>query len=633
MSSVLLGRPLATKEDKVQRVGSVAGVAVLGLDALASAAYGPEALLTVLLPLGTGGLRYVGLLTGLIVGVLALLFLSYRQTIGAYPGGGGAYTVAKENLGTTASLVAASSLAVDYLLNVAVAISAGVGALISMVPTLRPYTLALCLGILAVLTVLNLRGVRTTGTVFMIPTYVFLGSLFAVVAFGAFAHITHSARAHGPSPSSSAATATASVWLLARAFANGCTAMTGVEAVSNGIPIFRDPAEVKARRTLLLINLFLAGLLVGGAWLCSAEGITATVPGSARYESVLSRIVAATVGRGMPYYVAVSSVVTVLALSANTSFADFPRLCRFLAQDGFLPDSFMDRGRRLAYSHGILALAGLAGLLLIVFGGITDALIPLFAVGAFLAFTMSQLGMVAHWKKQKTRHAKWCLLQNATGAAATASTLCVIIASKFLEGAWISVLFFLGLVLLFRQVRAHYDYVATATAPEEPPSLRPAPAPLAVVPLRRWNAVTMKALGFAMGLAPRVVAVQVLTDSDVVEDLSEQWEHLVGAPSREHGHEAPKLFVLRSKYRRLFGPLLDFMHRLARENPDRQIAVIVPELVERHWYQYLLHRNNASLLKSLLTLKGGPQIVIVSAPWYLADWMPERRRLFGFRPR
>jgi amino acid transporter len=590
-------------------------------------------LLTVLLPLGAGGLRYVGVLTAFIVAVLALLFLSYRQTIGAYPGGGGAYTVAKENLGTTASLVAAGSLAVDYLLNVAVAISAGVGALVSMAPGLRPHTLALCLGILALLTVLNLRGVRTTGTVFMIPTYLFVASLFTVVAIGVFTALTHSTAEHHAARSSSGATASVSVWLLARAFASGCTAMTGVEAVSNGVPIFRDPAEVRARRTLALISLFLGGLLVGIAWLCRAEGITATEPGSPQYESVLSRIVASTVGRGPFYYVALSSILMVLALSANTSFAGFPRLCRFLAQDRFLPLGFMDRGRRLAFSRGILTLAGFAAVLLVAFGGITDALIPLFAVGAFLAFTTSQLGMVAHWKKQEARHARWCLVQNAAGAVATGATLCVIIASKFVEGAWISVLLFIGFVVLFRQVRKHYDFVDRATSPDEPLSLRPATPPLAVVPLRRWDAVTMKALGFAMGLAPRVVAVQVLTDSEVVEDLSGRWERLVGAPSREHGHEAPELVVLRSKYRRLYGPLIDFVHGLAKENHDRQIAVIVPELVERRWYHYLLHRNSASLLKSLLTLQGGPELVIVSAPWYLADWMPERRRLFRFQTR
>jgi amino acid transporter len=631
LSALFFGQPLATAEEGVERVGPLGGVAVLGLDALASAAYGPEALLTVLLPLGVGGLRYVGVLTSLIILLLVVLFLSYRQTITAYPGGGGAYTVAKENLNTTASLLAAAALSVDYLLNVAVAISAGVGALVSMVPSLRDHTLVLCLGTLVLLTLVNLRGVRTTGALFMIPTYLFVGSLLTVIAFGVHASLTHSI--HPVASSSAPAAAPASMWLLARAFANGCTAMTGVEAVSNGVPIFRDPPEIRARRTLALVNLFLATLLCGIAWLCHTYGITATEPGTLQYESVLSRVVAGTIGRGPFYYVTVSSVVAVLALSANTSFADFPRLCSCLAHDRFLPAAFMGRGRRLAFSYGILVLAILAAVLLVLFGGITDSLIPLFAVGAFLAFTMSQVGMVAHWKKQHTRHAKLCLVQNAAGAVATTATLAVVVASKFVEGAWISVLLFLGLVLLLRQMRAHYEFIESATAPEAPLRLAPAAPPIAVVPLRRLNAVTMKALGFATGFSPRVIAVQVLTDTELVEDLSKRWDDLVAAPARAQKGTVPELVVQRSQYRELFGPLLEFVRKLEQENPERQVAVIVPELVERRWYQYLLHRNSASLLKALLTLRGGPQIVIVSAPWYLADWLPERRRLFDFRLR
>ncbi|HMI87219.1 MAG TPA: APC family permease, partial [Polyangiaceae bacterium] len=344
----------------------------------------------------------------IIVTLLVLLFFSYRQTIDTYPNGGGAYTVARENIGPTASLLAAAALALDYLLNVAVAISAGVGALVSAVPDLLPHTLLLCLSVLLLLTVINLRGVRAAGLVFMLPTYLFLGSLFAVIGIG----LTKTLWFGGGPPAVVEATAApvamsaASGWLLLRAFANGCTAMTGVEAVSNGVSLFRPPSEVGARRTLGAIVVCLIVLLTGIAFLARRYGVTATVPGEPGYESLLSRLTATIAGRGPLYYGTMGSVMTVLALSANTSFAGFPRVCRMLAADRFLPEPFVHRGRRLAFSHGIVVLALLSAFLLVIFRGITDRLIPLFAIGALAAFTMSQVGMTAHWRKQSGGRAK-----------------------------------------------------------------------------------------------------------------------------------------------------------------------------------------------------------------------------------
>jgi amino acid transporter len=398
LRELLFGRPLRSEEQEAQKIGPLRGIPVLGLDALASAAYGPEAALTILIPAGAAASAYIGPVSAVIIALLALVYLSYRQTIAAYPNGGGSYTVASENLGRIPGLIAASALALDYVLNAAVAISAGVGAVVSAVPALLPHTLALCLAILALLTLVNLRGVRESGLVFMAPAYAFLGCLGVTIVIG----VVRALGAHGhpvpvaTPPVPGRATAAVGTWLVLRAFASGCTAMTGVEAVSNGVPIFKDPAVRMAQRTLTVIVASLAALLAGIAYLSHAYGIVATPPGRAGYESVLSQLIAAVTGRGVFYYGAIASVVAVLCLSANTSFAGFPRLCRVLALDEYLPAEFAHPGRRLVYSVGIVGLALLAGLLLVVFGGITDRLIPLFAVGAFLAFTMSQAGMVVH---------------------------------------------------------------------------------------------------------------------------------------------------------------------------------------------------------------------------------------------
>ena len=411
----LLGRRLATYEEGEQRVGVIAGIPMLGLDALGSAAYGPEAALTLLIPLGAAGVSYIGPISTLIIVLLMVVYFSYRQTIAAYPHGGGSYTVAKDNLGTTAGLFAAAALLLDYVLVVAVGISAGVGALVSALPDLQPHTLSLCLAILLLITIVNLRGVRESGLAFMAPTYLFIVSLLSVLAIGVVK--TMLAQGH-PVPVEApaalpAATTAASLWVLMRAFASGCTAMTGVEAVSNGVTAFREPAVPHAQRTLTAIIGLLAVMLAGIAYLCHVYTIGATEPGQAGYQSILSQLVAAVVGRGVFYYITIGSVLSVLALSANTGFADFPRLCRVIAGDGFLPSGFAHRGRRLVYSQGIIVLAVLSAGLLIAFGGITDHLIPLFAIGAFLAFTLSQAGMVVHWWRLGGAHAKKSMAINA----------------------------------------------------------------------------------------------------------------------------------------------------------------------------------------------------------------------------
>ena len=621
LTDYVFGRRLATLEEGEQRVGVWAGIPMLGLDALGSAAYGPEAALTLLIPLGTAGIWYIGPISTLIVVLLLVVYFSYRQTIGAYPQGGGSYTVAKENLGTTAGLFAAAALLLDYVLVVAVGISSAVGALVSAIPRLQPFTLPLCLAILAAIMLVNLRGVRESGRAFVVPTYLFVVSLLSVVGIG----LVKTLLAGGSPtpvlapPALPPAVTSASLWLLMHSFASGCTAMTGVEAISNGVTAFREPAVPHARRTLTAIIAILAILLAGIAFLARVYHIGATEPGVEGYQSILSQLVAAVIGRGPFYYVTIGSVLAVLALSANTGFADFPRLCRVIAIDGFLPSGFAHRGRRLVYSHGIVVLAGLSGLLLIIFGGITDRLIPLFAVGAFLAFTLSQAGMVAHWKRVGGKHALASMAINGAGAVCTAVTLAVVLIAKFAEGAWVMVLLVPALLALFRGVHAHYQAISREVATTEPLDAAMLVPPVALVPIRGWSKITRKALRLALKISPDVYALHIVGNEQVMVELEDGWETLVREPARAAHVAAPKLIVVYSPYRRLYAPLKEVVLDLKHSHPERDIAVIVPELVGTRWWHYVLHNQTATLIKAYLRLSGFRRDVVVSVPWYLAE--------------
>ncbi len=613
----IFGRPLASGEAGEQRIGTAGGVPTFGLDALSSAAYGPEAAITVLLPLGAAGLTFIFPITMAIVILLGIVYFSYRQTIAAYPNGGGSYTVARENLGANAGLLAAAALMTDYVLNVAVGISAGVGALISAVPNLEPYTLTLCLAILILLTLVNLRGIGEAGRLFMLPTCIFILSLGATVAWGLFATISAGGHPQPVIPPAHLAKAAegVSAWLLLRAFASGCTAMTGVEAVSNGVQAFREPVVPAARRTLTAIIVILMVLLMGIAYLARAYHIGATEPGTSHYQSVLSQLIGAVAGRGIFYWVSIVSILLVLCLSANTSFADFPRLCRAVADDGYLPYSFTDRGRRLVYSEGIWVLALLSGFLLAVFDGITDRLIPLFAVGAFLAFTLSQSGMVAHWWKSKGRGALGSMAVNALGAAATALTVMIVAVVKFMAGAWIVVLLVPSLVALMLAIRRHYRRIERETAPSDL-KLSDLREPLVIVPILSWSSIAENALRFAITLS-REIEVLHIESEDSPNSLKQIWPSRVEQPARETKQAVPRLTVLKSPFRFVVQPILDHVLEIERNNPDRTIAVLLPELVERQWYQYFLHNQRARILAARLLLQGAHRIVIVNVPWYL----------------
>ena len=618
---LVVGKPIQNSDERAEQIGPAQGIPIFGLDALSSAAYGPEAALNLLIPLGLLGVRYIVPVSAAIIALLVIVYFSYRQTIAAYPSGGGSYTVARFNLGAPASLLAAAALLADYVLTAAVGISAGVGALISAFPSLLPHTVSICVGILIVITVLNLRGVRDAGLAFAVPTYLFVGTLLITIAVGIFRVVLsggHPTPVVPPAPPLPE-TAVVSYWLLLKVFASGCTALTGVEAVSNGVKAFREPAVKNAQRALTVIIFLLAVLLAGISYLVKAYGIVATDPGLPGYQSILSMLSAAVFGRGFFYYLTIASILVVLSLSANTAFADFPRLCRAIAQNNYLPRVFGYRGRRLVYTYGIVVLAVLCGGLLVLFGGITDRLIPLYAVGAFLAFTLSQSGMVRHWWKNRGPHWRRKVFVNGLGGSVTGITVVVVLFAKFLQGAWITLLFIPFTIVIFVLVRRHYHSVRVLTACKDPVDVAGlSQPPIAVIVIDRWSTITRQGIEFAARLSPEVIALHVsLTEYNEV--LREEWERYVEQPFRAAGKEPPQLHALPSPYRFVIVPIVQFILDLSKKHPTRNIIVVIPELVEDKWYEYFLHNQRAHLLEWVLLARGNKRIFAVSAPWYIGE--------------
>jgi amino acid transporter len=630
VSSLLFGRRLANREGNTRRLGVGEGIAATGLDALASAAYGPEAALTILAPLGAERLHLIRPVMAAVLVLLMMLYLSYRQTIAAYPKKGGSYAVAKENMGANAGLLAASALMIDYVLNVAVGISAGVAALTSAIPHFHPYTLELCLAILLLLTVVNLRGTLEAGVVFSLPTYLFVASFGGLLLVGAA-----KAAFSGGSPVSIVAlprpvraSEGVTLWLLLRAFASGCTAMTGVEAVSNSVSAFRDPTVRYARRVLTGIVLILGLLLALVSYLVPLYHIGAMDETRPGYQTVLSQLASAVVGRGAIYFVATGGLLAVLCLSANTSFVAFPRLCRQLSEDGYLPRAFAAPGRRLVYSSGIMWLAASAGVLLIAFGGITDRLIPLFAIGAFTAFTLSQLGMAFHWLRRRGNRQR--LIINAIGTAGTAAALGVILAAKFEGGAWITVLVVLCVIGVLKAIKHYYDMVDRQLRDNRPIELGRQQMPVVVIPFRRWDRLAEKALRYSLLLSRNIIAIH-LTRLEGSDDhghearLRRRWRKDVENPTRKAGLEPPKLLITPSPYRSFVGHLLKHIAEAAAEHPGHPIAVVIPEVVREHWWDYLLLGGvRAWRLRTALLRHGGPNLAVVTVPWAREAPHPEK---------
>ena len=557
-----------------------------------------------------------------------IVFFSYRQTIAAYPNGGGSYTVATENLGEKAGLLAAAALMIDYILTAAVGISAGVTALTSAVPRLAPHTLLLCLVILAILAIVNMRGVKDTGSAFMLPTLLFIGTLLVTIATGVFKVLTLGPNLHPVEPLPPQPDVhiriigLAFIWLIMKAFSSGCAAMTGVEAVSNGVMAFKEPRSRNAQITLTVIIGILIVLLFGTAWLAKSYKIMAMNPDDSHFQSMLSILVAAVFGRGWFYYTTMGSVLLALALSANTAFADFPRLTRAIAIHDYLPHVFILRGRRLLFSHGIYALTGFTAVILILFDGVTDRLIPLYAIGAFLAFTLSQAGMVVHWRKQEGevghehKGRAWHMFVNGVGAVATGLTTIVVLASKFLDGAWVTALLVPTLILIMYSVKRHYTRVHAEMVDRTPINLENLTQPIVVIPMAQWDRITEKALRFALLISKEIKVAHVYSEDDP-DTLVSCWDEMVAQPLKKEGMQEPELVRIQSSYRFVIAPLMDYILGLERDNPDRKVAVLLPELVVRHWWENALHGQRVQLLKLLLLLRAKQRVVVINIPWYL----------------
>jgi amino acid transporter len=583
---VLLGPPLPTHHLAHKRLNKIRALAAFSPDALSSIAYANQEIYLGLVVAGSAGL-FLSFPIGLaITGLLTVVALSYFQTIHGYPSGGGSYTVARENLGTSPGLIAAGALLIGYLLTAAVSLTAGMEAIASAFPVLWPYRVALALLFLLIITLANLRGLRETGTLMAIPVYLFLFTYLPMLAYGVVRVLSE-----GPGSLVAAAppaTQPLTAFLVLHAFAAGCTALTGIEAISNGVPAFQPPEAKNARRTLIAMAALMALLFVGSIGLTQYLAVVA-----GPQETILSALARRLLGSGPAYLLIQASTMLILAVAANTSFAGFPRLTAILAADGFLPRPLTGLGDRLVFANGIILLATATGALIVVFGGDTHALVPLFAVGVFLAFTLSQAGMVVHWWRDRGR-GRWLKAAiNGFGALATAVAVIIIGVSKFFEGAWITILLIPLLVAVFMRINAHYREVAQQLSLRGlPPSLKPFPPPRLVIPISGVHRGVVDAIAYARSISKDVTAVYVELEPGTGQRVREKWEHW--------WPEVP-LAVVPSPYRSIIGPLLDFLDETDRQHNDGQLATLVlPEFVPAKWWQALLHNQTAWLLKAAL---------------------------------
>ena len=600
--NLLIGRPLRTSEASKEQITPVEGLSALSLDALTSVAYGPEAIIVVLALAGAGALHLVLPITVAIVILLAILVFSYRQVIDAYPGGGGAYAVSRANLGPGASLVAGAALIVDYTLTVAVSIAAGVGALTSAFPSLTSATVPLCLGILAVITLLNLRGLGETARAFLLPTMLFIVGLLAIIAIG----LIHPLALHAPQPGRSLLTThglqTVSVLLVLKAFSAGCSALTGVEAIANGVPLFKQPRVVRAKRTELLLGVILGAMLLGLAVLARRWHI-----GPRSNQTVLSQIMAVAVGRHWAYYFVSLTITVVLALAANTSFGGLPILASLLARDNYLPHLFSLRGDRQVFANGIWVLAGLSAVLLIAVGGNTNEMIPLFAIGVFTGFTLSQFGLVIHW--WRTRPPRWHhrAAINGFGAVITALATAIFLISKFTQGAWVVVVAVPAFVFLFRRIHAYYKRagldLGIGTVPAKPAGKRT----LVIVPVTSVSRLTRHAISEALSLGQEVIAVSVVIDQ------GDDGQHEARALEREWAGWNPgvPLRILHTEYASVVQPIVAFIDE-AREHNDQQIVVLIPVVIPERLRYRILHNQIDRVLSAALRTR--TDVVVARVP-------------------
>lgn len=604
----LFGRPISSEHEEHERLTKVKALAVFSSDNISSSAYATEEIMRILILAGVGAIALTMPITVAIVVVLAIVGISYRQTIKAYPHGASSYIVASDNLGTGAGLLAGGALLIDYTLTVAVSVSAGVAAITSFVPELYPERVAMSVLIVAILVIGNLRGIRESGTIFMAPTYLYLVAVFGLIGWGLVLQASGELGTFTPPPGwaeAEAGTATAlTLFLVLRAFSSGSAALTGVEAISDGVPAFKPPEWRNARITLTWAVVLFGALFLGISYLAAAIQV---VPDLTEQQTVLSLITRHIAGDGWFLVLVQVATALVLTLAANTAFADFPRLSSFLARDGFMPRQFGFRGDRLAFTTGIAALAGLAVALLIVFEASVTALIPLYTLGVFLAFTLSQSGMVVRWWRRREPGWRRGLAINGLGAATTAVIAVVVVSTKFLSGAWIVVLLIPTLMGLMVAIRRHYQRVEAALAPahREASGIERQP-PIVIVPIARLDRPALGAIAFARTLSPQASAVHVTNDAAQAATLREEWSDL---------NNGMELVVVESPYRALMGPLLRYMDALQALDPTRPIVVVLSEIVPRHWWENLLH--NQSSLRLKLRLFGRRNTIVADVPYHL----------------
>ncbi|MGC2485431.1 MAG: APC family permease [Acidimicrobiales bacterium] len=611
--SLLIGRPLRSSEASKEQITPVEGLSALSLDALTSVAYGPEAIIVVLAAAGSSALHLILPITIAIVVLLAVLVVSYRQVIDAYPGGGGAYAVSRANFGVGASLVAGASLIVDYTLTVAVSIAAGVASLTSAFPNLTSYTVPICLGILAVITLLNLRGLGDSARAFLLPTFIFIIGLLAIIAVG----LIHPLGLHESEPGHSLLSThdlqVVSVLLILKAFSAGCSALTGVEAIANGVPLFKQPRAQRAKRTELFLGLILGAMLLGLATLAHRWHIA---PRS--HVTVLSQIMGLAVGRHWAYYVVSLTITVVLALAANTSYGGLPLLASLLARDNFLPHIFGLRGDRQVFNSGIWVLASLSAILLIAVGGNTNDLIPLFAIGVFTGFTLSQSGLVVHWWHQRPKNWRYRAIVNGTGAIVTGLATIVFLISKFTQGAWIVVVAVPLFIVLFVRIHAYYAQVGVNLGIGGVPPAPEGRGTQVIVPIVNVSDLTSYALSEALSLSHDVIAITAVAESETSkereDELTSEWDKWnPGVPLR----------VLRTEYSSVVGPIIEFIDK-QRASTDEQIVVLIPVLMPAKYRYRILHNQLDVVLDKELHKR--PDLVVARVQVALAPPRARARR-------
>lgn len=606
---VFIGRRIASEREMSERIGPVKGLAVFASDNISSSAYATEEIMRVVVVAGAGALAATLPLTFAIVAVLLIVVISYQQTIRAYPSGGGSYIVASDNLGVGAGLMAAGALLTDYVLTVAVSVAAGVAALTSIFPALFDQRVLIGVVFIALLWIGNLRGLRESANIFAIPTYIYLVAIFGLLAYGGWLAVAGSLPPYSPPSEWTVAQPLEGLGLLLvlRAFAAGSVALTGTEAVSNGVQAFKAPESRNAGLVLILMGTLFASIFLGISFLASQLGI---VPDPSEQETVISQITRTLVGGGTPFHYLIQlSTAFLLILAANTAFAGFPRLASILGKDRFLPRQFQFRGDRLAYSFGIMVLAVLAAALVVAFGGSVTNLIPLYTVGVFIAFTLSQSGMVVHWwrLRHEVRGWRWRAALNGAGALATGVVAIIVGVVKFALGAWMVLLLIPLLIGLMWAIGRHYRSVESALAVDlTSPSLPRRVAPRVLVPVSRLDRATLNALAFANSISADVTAVHVADDPIDIERMKRDWETWGGPVN---------LVILESPYRALLGPLMAYIDATDRADPAQPTTVVLPEFVPRHFWEYPLHNQTALRLKLRLFFRRNT--VVVDVPFHL----------------